>query len=101
MKPLLTIIVPTYRNTQTCMQCLVSLIKYTEYPFKVVVVNNDPSEDSREHWDAVERTTDFKDLSIIHLGSNKGWMGAINAGMEYVDTPLVCMMNDDLIFPPN
>jgi len=83
------------------MQCLVSLIKYTEYPFKVVVVNNDPSEDSREHWDAVERTTDFKDLSIIHLGSNKGWMGAINAGMEYVDTPLVCMMNDDLIFPPN
>jgi len=99
MKPQLTILIPTYQNFQTLTNCLLSLIKYTEYPYKVVVLNNDASPAGRATMDQLKQT-DFEDLHLVHLSSNQGWMGAINRGMEYVDTPYVCMCNDDVLFIP-
>lgn len=100
MKPELTILIPTYRNMQALRGCLYSLIMNTEYPYKIVVINNDPSDFSRIPIEALLAEIPFKDLSVRHMGGNRGWMGAINAGMESVDTPFFCMMNDDVIFIP-
>lgn len=100
MDPLLTVIIPTYKNYPTFVRCFMSLIKYTEFPLKVVAVNNDPDPGSRQILDDAVAATDFEHFKVLHMDSNKGWMGGINAGMELVDTPLVCMMNDDLVFIP-
>lgn len=101
MTPLLTILIPTFKNTQACLGAVVSLLKYTEFPYKIIIVNNDADSGAREYYDKAIKNTDFHDLYVLHMASNKGWMGAINAGMRQVDTPLVCMMNDDVLFPPN
>uniref|UniRef100_A0A6M3L170 Putative methyltransferase n=1 Tax=viral metagenome TaxID=1070528 RepID=A0A6M3L170_9ZZZZ len=99
MKPQLTILIPTYQNFQVLTSCLLSLIKHTEYPYKVVVLNNDASPAGRETLEQL-RQTDFEHLYLHHMASNAGWMGAINKGMDFVDTPFVCMCNDDVIFIP-
>lgn len=78
-----------------------SLVKYTEFPYQIVVVNNDASSSAREYYNSIAETTDFRDISILHMSSNKGWTGAINYAAKTVETPLICMMNDDVLFPPN
>ena len=98
MKPLMTILIPTYDNATTFIQCYGSLMRFTEFPFKVVIVNNDPM--GKEYYDKFVENAGFENLEVLHMDGNKGWMGAINAGMEKVDTEFVCVMNDDLIFHP-
>ncbi len=98
MKPLLTILIPTYQSPEILQYCVQSLVMYTEYPYKIVIINNDP--DGREDIDNAVNSADFDYIEALHMEENGGWMTAINAGMERVDTPYVCMLNDDVVFIP-
>ncbi len=100
MNPVLTIIIPTYQNPWQLKDCISTLLLCTEFPYKIVIVNNDASPHGRITIDQMFQSLTFKDFEVIHMESNKGWMGGINAGMEKVDTPYVCMMNDDVVFIP-
>ena len=100
MKPLLTILIPTFRNPSLVRDCVCSLINYTEFPYKIVVLNNDPSPLARETLDGIFKQSKYTHLVVKHLDANKGWMGAINAGMSEVGTEYMCMLNDDVLFIP-
>lgn len=41
-----------------------------------------------------------KEIDWVDAGRNLGWMKAINLALDRTDTPLFCMMNDDVFFPP-
>jgi cellulose synthase/poly-beta-1,6-N-acetylglucosamine synthase-like glycosyltransferase len=66
----------------------------------VNVINNDPSPIAQARVDRL-----LRDMPPIYTafqpGSNKKWMGAINIGLEETETEFFCMMNDDVLFPPN
>ena len=96
----MTILIPTYRNVQLLQHCLYSLLINTEFPYKIVVLNNDPNPGITAQIEDFVASVPFPNIKVRNLGGNKGWMGAINAGMEDVDTPLVCMLNDDVVFIP-
>lgn len=100
-EPLLTICIPTYQNYQQLQWCIYSLIANTEYPLKVIIVNNDPTEESQSNICSMVESTDVDNIEVIQPGSNMKWMGAINIGLAKTDTPFFCMMNDDVLFPPN
>lgn len=100
MNPVLTILIPTYRNPQVLQHCLHSLLLNTEFPYKIVVLNNDPNPAMGAYLEKLIASLSFPHIKVRHLGGNKGWMGALNAGMEDVDTPLVCCLNDDVVFIP-
>lgn len=99
-KPHLTIAIPTYRNYQQLRWTLESLLRYTEYPYQIVVVNNGGPDDD----DLVRRlcaSMSFPDIAVLTPGENLGWMAAHNKVLEDCDTPFYCMLNDDVTFPPN
>jgi len=96
-EPLLTILMPTFQNPGQLQTTIDSLVVNTEYPYKIKVLNNDPSTEALEN---AVRGADFDGLEVEHMGGNLGWMGAINKGMETVDTKFVALCNDDLIWPP-
>ena len=100
MKPSLTILIPTYRHPSQVRDCVCSMLCNTEYPYKIIVLNNDPNPYAREILDGIFAQSKYEHLKVKHLGANKGWMGAINAGMEEVDTEFVCLLNDDVLFIP-
>ena len=101
MDPLLTIAIPTYHNFQMLSDCLTSLIKYTDFPFKVVVLNNAPQDIDFLNTAFKGHDAQFKDkISIINMEQNKGWMAALNIALESCDTKYFCMMNDDVVFIP-
>jgi len=100
MDPILTILIPTYQNPDHIYRCVQSLLLATEFPYRIIVLNNDPHPDMRQHLDNLFSQVGFTHFQIEHLDGNKGWMGAINHGMTLVDTPLTCLLNDDVVFIP-
>ena len=100
MSPLLTIAIPTYQNYQQLTWCLTSLIGNTEFPFKVIVINNDSTNESQLQIQEIVNSIGFKDIEVLQPGTNLKWMGSINLALHKTSTPFFCMMNDDVVFIP-
>src|SRR3990167_9792749 len=105
MEPLLTICIPTYRNYQLLRWTLESLIRYTEFPYKVVIVNNGASDDERgrgdrDYVDQYLKAIPYNQLSILHTERNLGWMEAQNRVLADCKTPFFCCCNDDVTWVP-
>jgi len=100
MTPLLTIAIPTFQNYQQLQWSLYSLIANTEFPYKIIIINNESSKESQEQILSLCSSTGFKSVEVLQPGSNLKWMGSINLALENTDTPFFCMMNDDVVFPP-
>ena len=101
ISPMLTICIPTYQNYDQLRMTLHSLVAHTEYPYKIVVINNDGSPDSSPIIKNIVESIGYGNIEAIQSNKNLGWMGAINLGFTRCDTPYYCMLNDDVIFPPN
>ena len=99
MDKLLTILIPTYQNPQQLQTTINSLFIHTEFPYKVIILNNDGSTQGEEELKQLEDWPGGT-VSVRNMGSNLGWMGALNKGLEDVDTPFVCLLNDDVVFIP-
>lgn len=101
MDPIVTIQIPTYRNPKQLNDCLNSLVRYTEFPYHLTVINNDGLDTTRQYLDEAVAGTDFGEIDVIHAGTNLGWMAAHNLALKNCDTPFVCLLNDDVVFLPN
>jgi len=99
MEPLLTIAIPTYNNYQQLYWCLCSLTLHTDYPYKIIVINNCLENASRLET-AVENCN-FDKIEVVHAKKNEGWIGGINLALSMTDTKYFCMMNDDVLFLPH
>lgn len=96
MDPVLTICIPTLHNPEQLGWCLTSLLKHTDYPYKIVVVDNGCAGLVKEDVKSLE----FEHIEVLEPDCNLGWMGSINLALEQCDTMLFCMMNDDVCFLP-
>ena len=102
-KPQMTIAVPSFHNFDQLRNTLFTLTTYVEFPYKVVVINNgDPKDiNGNDFESALRQYIKYPALEVITPGTNLGWQKSINkVFLEHCDTPLFCMMNDDLIFIP-
>ena len=100
--PILTIAIPTYKNFKQLVDCLFTLNRFNEYPFKVVVVNNGPERDpdGTLFAEQLQSAVGFP-VKVLQAEHNLGWAGGINRAFEQeCDTPLFCMCNDDVVFIP-
>tara|TARA_R110000744_G_scaffold86986_6_gene170020 strand:+ start:3396 stop:4661 length:1266 start_codon:yes stop_codon:yes gene_type:complete len=100
MEPQLTITIPTFNNFQQLEWTIGSLIANCEYPYRIIVINNDPTPESQEQIVHMTNNMGFP-VTVIQAEKNLGWMGAINIGLADTTTPYFCMMNDDVLFPPD
>jgi len=102
-KPLLTIAIPTFNNFDQVRDCLFTLTRYVEYPYKIVVVNNGDALDANGNSfeESLLKYIRYPALEVITPGTNLGWQKAINkVFLEHCDTEFFCCMNDDLVFIP-
>ena len=84
-----TVVIPNYNGKDFLKDCLESLQKGTIVP-AIVVVDNGSSDGStafiKEHYPRVQ---------VITFSENRGFSAAVNAGIEYADTPYVFLLNND------
>lgn len=87
-KGLVSIIVPTYTNEPIFMECLRSVLSFTDHPFEFFAVFNGCNYD-------LQIQGETSNVKIIKLSKNRGWIGGINAAKSFVNGEYVLMLNDD------
>ena len=96
-----TVIIPNLNGIQYLGDCLRSLYacempeRQAQPAFPIIVVDNGSTDGSAE---LVER--EFPDVSLIRFDENKGFCGAVNAGITAARTPYVILLNNDTTVAP-
>lgn len=92
----LTIVIVNWNGGEKLLSCLRSIrASRTTFPVKVVVVDNDSRDGSRE-----QAAAEFPEFLVLNTGANLGFGRGNNFARPYVDTPLVLFLNPDTeLFP--
>ncbi len=90
-----TVVIPNLNGMKYLEACLHSLYACEEQPFPVIVVDNGSTDESvdfiRSH---------FPQTELICFDENKGFCGAVNAGILAAKTPYVILLNNDTTVAP-
>jgi len=94
MKPLVSVIIPTFNNQTYLHQAVTSLLRNhaTKNILEIVVVNNG-------HDNSCDFLKGQEGVRVINAGRNTGWEGGIMLGLENSDSEFVCFFNDDAMVP--
>ena len=85
-----TVIIPNYNGMKFIENCMKALEKETSTSYHICIVDNGSTDGSRE-W--IEKNC--PKVSLIVLGKNTGFCGAVNAGIKASRTPYVILLNND------
>lgn len=90
-----TFIVPTYNQRDMMDFCLPPLLAEADGKHHIIVVDDASSDDTAEY---VRRQ--YPDVLLIRLPRNRGFAGAVRAGIAASDTPLFSLINTDVKVRP-
>ena len=85
-----TVIIPNYNGMKYIDNCLASLCTQEKEQFHTIVVDNGSTDGSRE---LVAKK--YPHIELICFDENKGFCGAVNAGITATKTPYVLLLNND------
>lgn len=98
MKPLVSVIIPTYNHEAELMECLKSIAIQSYRPFEVIVVDDGSTDRTRER---LRETRTWFDMEIVELGSNQGAAVARNRGKERSRGSLLLFVDADADLRPH
>lgn len=90
-----TIVIPTWNNRIILEECLNSLQKFNQINsgfIEILVVDNGSADGTQEFI-----AKNYPRVKVVALTQNMGFGPAINLGVQQVLSPLVFLMNDDVI----
>ncbi len=86
-----SIVILNYNGKEYLESFLPSVEYSSNYPFKIVVIDNASTDDS------VDFLMDYyPEIKIIPLAQNHGFAEGYNRGMKYIDTPYAAILNSDV-----
>lgn len=89
---MISIIIPAFNQLEYCRQCITSLQLNTPQPHKLILVDNGSSDGVSEYFDSIAGAT------VLHTGTNLGFAGGVNAGLDHAEGhPL--LLNSDTLLP--
>jgi GT2 family glycosyltransferase len=94
--PQVTVLILNWNAQPYLAACLQSVLAQRGPTFQVWLVDNHSSDES-----LVFVRTHFPQVRIIPLNENRGFAGGNNAALRQVDTPLVVLLNPDVVVEPN
>lgn len=94
MKPLISILIPTWNNPQYMTPCIDSIIatNFLNGLGEVVIINNG-SQPLKEYVRAIPN------IRVLEPGRNLGWEHGLQYGLDNSDSDYVCFQNDDTLIP--
>uniref|UniRef100_UPI00356639C7 glycosyltransferase n=1 Tax=Actinotalea sp. TaxID=1872145 RepID=UPI00356639C7 len=88
--PTVSVVIPIHGSWATTRQCLVSFTEHPPtVPYEIVVVDDASPDDSRARLGAV------RGVRVVPLDVNRGFVGAVNAGIEACTGEYVALLNND------
>lgn len=87
------IVTVTYGNMFSVVRRTVdSLYKFTEQPFRLIIVNNGSTDETATFF------SQLRSCTLINLGENTGMVNAFDAGIKKSSGPFVAIMDHDIEF---
>lgn len=96
MRHSVSIVIPTWNHRELLVACLASVRAQTFRDYEVIVVDDGSTDDTR-HWLA----ENAPDVTVVALGANRGFAFAVNAGIRVASSPLIFLLNNDMILAPD
>ena len=94
-QPLVFIVILNYKTPAITSRCLLTLRRLTYSNYRIVVVDNDSKDES-----TTDLAARFPALTVIQSGSNSGYSGGNNLGIEYAvaqGADYVLIVNPDTV----
>lgn len=91
------IVVPVWNLRKYTKRCVESLVKYTEYPFRLIMVDNGSEKPTKEYLESLKTDARLTDYALIRNEKNLGYTKATNQGMGISDSEYVCLLNNDTV----
>ena len=95
-----SIIIVTFNNTLTIVDCLRSLSQQTLSCFEVILVDNTTGEESRKVLESTKSIFKFP-LKILYPDSNLGFPGGNHYGLVHASGKYIALLNPDAIADKN
>ncbi len=91
--PTLTIVIPVHNALAFTQQCVETIRRYTEIPYRLVLVDNGSTDGTPDWADAVS-------VECLTLPENRGFAAGCNAGIRGALSDYVILLNNDTILSP-
>ncbi|MGI8858876.1 MAG: glycosyltransferase family 2 protein [Rubrobacteraceae bacterium] len=85
-----SVVIPNWNTRRFLGPCLHSLREQTFQDFETVLVDSGSTDDSLSFV-----AENFPEVRTIALGENRGFSGAVNAGIEASEAELIVLLNND------
>lgn len=90
-----SIVLAAYNALQYTKACLQSIVKYTDVPYELVLIDNGSSDGTREYFKT------FSGARIIHNKTNLGFSRGYNQGIKAGSGDYFLLINNDCIVSTN
>ncbi len=88
-EPLISVVIPNWNGAAHLPTCLEALRRQTYPRREVLVVDNGSADDS------LALLARYPEVRVLALGSNRGFAGAVNAGIRAAQGEIVALLNND------
>ncbi|HEY3347619.1 MAG TPA: glycosyltransferase family 2 protein [Nitrospirota bacterium] len=93
------IIVPVYNAPEDLRECVDSVLKHTDAPYRLVIIDDNSTDGGvSEYLDALERRG-LGNVVIKRNGANLGFVGTVNRGMGESGSDVVLLNSDTVVTP--
>jgi GT2 family glycosyltransferase len=87
-----SIVVPAHNQLDYCRQCVSSLLENTDWPHKLILVDNGSTDGVSDFFDAIPGAV------VVHSEKNLGFAAGVNLGLSHAEGH-VLLLNSDTIVP--
>ena len=86
-----SIVIVAHNEPQYTKFCIESVLKYTQYPYKLVLVDNGSTDGTEDYFRSIDGAV------VIRNETNTGFPRGTNAGLKAADGAYMVLLNNDTI----
>jgi glycosyltransferase involved in cell wall biosynthesis/GT2 family glycosyltransferase len=90
------IVLPVYGGLNVLIPCVQSVMTNTQWPYKLIIVDDRSPDDATRAW-LREFEAEFSQHTVLWNKRNRGFAATVNRGIEFGDSPYVCLLNSDVL----
>jgi GT2 family glycosyltransferase len=90
------IVIPVWNMKKLTEQCVDSIARHTDFPYRLIIVDNASGEETRAYLDSLAKRKDM-DVRLIRNVENLGNSKAANQGIRASDAEYVCILDNDTL----
>ena len=88
------IIIPVWNQLKLTRECIDSIVRYTRFPYRLIVIDNGSQRQTREYLEELTSNNEIP-VNLIRNETNLGYVKAVNQGLRASCGDYVCLLNND------